>query len=67
MVFGFEDMSEHYLHFFVNSVFFCLNLWYNVSNLILLIENMLKKQNIYPIIIYNGELVDYKIFSKYIM
>ena len=67
MVFGFEDMSEHYLHFFVNSVFFCLNLWYNVSNLILLIENMLKKQNIYRIIIYNCELVDYKIFSKYIM
>ena len=66
MVFGFEGMLKRYLHFFVNSVFFCLNLWYNVSNLILLIENMLKKQNIYPIIIYNGELVDYKIFSKYI-
>ncbi len=67
MVFGFEGTLKRYLHFFVNSVFFCLNLWYNVSNLILLIENMLKKQNIYPIIIYNGELVDYKIFSKYIM
>ncbi len=67
MVFGFEDMSEHYLHFFVNSVFFCLNLWYNESNLILLIENILKKQKIYPMNMKRAIEWTYKIFSKYIM